>query len=141
MAIKGRNTKWLTMPLVALFILFSTGAAAAPDCHIELITPPTIQSEVAHSHSAHPHTQSNPIATTSASNPLGTLLSVGSTLGNEICVVVGFTVLLFLRFARTAKSIPATTLFSPQRYQLPYFLSNNLGYLNLNHLQLGIIRI
>ena len=131
----------LVVPLAALFLLFSTGAAAAPDCHIESTVQPTSQSQVVHSHTGHPHSHSPQITTSAASTSNETLLSVGSTLNNEICVVVGFIVLLLLRYSRATRSMLTTKQFSIPRYQLPLFRSKNLGHLNLNHLQLGIIRI
>lgn len=141
MSLKGIKAKWLAVPLAALFLLFSTGAAAAPDCHIESTVQPTSQSQVVHSHTGHPHSHSPQITTSAASTSNETLLSVGSTLNNEICVVVGFIVLLLLRYSRATKSMLTTKQFSLPRYQLPLYLSKNLGYLNLTHLQLGIIRI
>jgi hypothetical protein len=140
-SLKGIKAKWLAVPLAALFLLFSTGAAAAPDCHIESTVQSTSQSEVVHSHTGHPHSHSPQIITSAVSNSQETLLSVGSTLSSEICVVVGFIVLLLLRFSRAIRSTLTAKQFSLPRYQVPLFLSKNLGYLNLNHLQLGIIRI
>lgn len=141
MAAKGRRAKWLAVPLATLFLLFSTGAAAAPECHIASKVQPTSHSEVIHSHSGHPHSHSYLTTTNAALNPMETLLSVGSTLGNELCIAVGFIVLLFLRFYRVAKSRFTVKKFSLPGYLLPQFLSKNISYLNLNHLQLGIIRI
>ena len=141
MLIKSQKARWLAVPLAALFLLFSTGAAAAPVCHIESTVQSTSFSGPVHNHSAHPHSHSSQITSSAVSNSQETLLSVGSTLNNEICVFIGFIVLLLLRFSRVTRSMLATKPFSQPRYQLPLFLSKNLGYLNLNHLQLGIIRI
>jgi len=141
MSIKGLKARWLAVPLAALFLLFSTGAAAAPDCHVASTVQPTSQSEAVSSHAGHPHSHSPQITTSAALNSQETLFSVGSTLNSEICVVVGFIVLLLLRFSRAIRSMLTTKQFFLPRYQLPLFLSKNLGYLNLNHLQLGIIRI
>ena len=135
------KARWLAVPLAALFLLFSTGAAAAPDCHIESTVQATSQSEVVHSHTGQPHSHSSQITTSAASNSKETLLSVGSNLNNEICIVVGFIVLLLLRYSRAMRSMLTIKQSSLPRYQLPLFLSKNLSYLNLNHLQLGIIRI
>jgi hypothetical protein len=135
------RAKWLAVPLAALFLLFSTGAAVAPDCHLESTVQPTNQTEVIHSHTGHPHSHSPQITTSAASNSNETLLSVGSALNTEICIVVGFIVLLLLRYSRATRSMLTTKQFSLPIYQLPLFLSKNLGYLNLNHLRLGIIRI
>ena len=141
MALKGSRAKWLAVPLAALFLLFSTGAAAAPECHVTSTVQSTGQSEQVHSHSGHPHSHSHQTTTSVASNLPVMLLSLGSTLSSETCVVVGFIVLLLLRFSRPIRSTLTAKRFSLPRYQLPLFLSKNLSYLNLNHLQLGIIRI
>ncbi len=141
MLLKGMKAKWLTVPLAALFLFFSTGAAATPDCHIEQTVQPTSKSEVVYSHTGHMHSHSPQITTSAALNSQEVLLSVGSILNNEICIVVGFIVLLLLRFARATRSILTTKQFSLPRYLQPFALSRNLGYLNLTHLKLGIIRI
>ncbi len=141
MSLKGIKAKWLAVPLAALFLLFSTGAAAAPDCHIDSTVQSTNQTVVVHSHTGHPHSHSPQITTSAASNSNETLLSVGRNLNKEICIVFGFIVLLLLRYSRATRSMLTTRQFSLPRYKLPLFLSKNLGYLNLNHLQLGIIRI
>ena len=141
MSAKGLKARWLAVSLAALFLLFSTGAAAAPDCHVASTVQPTSQSEAVSSHAGHTHSHSPQITTSAALNSQETLFSVGSTLNSEICVVVGFIVLLLLRFSRAIRSMLTTKQFFLPRYQLPLFLSKNLSYLNLNHLQLGIIRI
>ena len=141
MSAKGLKARWLAVSLAALFLLFSTGAAAAPDCHVASTVQPTSQSEAVSSHAGHPHSHSPQITTSAALNSQETLFSVGSTLNSEICVVVGFIVLLLLRLSRAIRSMLTTKQFFLPRYQLPLFLSKNLSYLNLNHLQLGIIRI
>ena len=141
MLLKGMKARWLAVPLAALFLLFSTGAAAAPDCHVASTVQPTSQSEAVSSHAGHTHSHSPQIITSAVSNSQETLLSVGSTLSSEICVVVGFIVLLLLRFSRVTKLIFTTNQFSLSRYQIPLLLSRNPGHLNLTHLQLGIIRI
>ena len=141
MALKGSRAKWLAVPLAAFFLLFSTAAAAAPECHVTSTVQSTDQSEQVHSHLGHPHSHSHQTTTSVASNLPVMLLSLGSTLSSEICVVVGFIVLLLLRFSRPIRSTLTAKRFSLPRCQLPLFLSKNLSYLNLNHLQLGIIRI
>jgi len=141
MSLKGMKTRWLALPLTALFLLFSTGAAAAPDCHVESTTQSANKPEAVSSHTGHSHSHSPQVTSSPVSYSQETLLSLASTLNNEICVVVGFIVLLLLRFSRVAKSSLAAKQFSLPRYQSPLFLPKNLSYLNLNHLQLGIIRI
>lgn len=141
MFLKGMKTRWLALPLSAFFLFLSTGAAAAPDCHIESTVQPTSQSEAVHSHSAHPHSHPAQVTSSAVLNSQETRLSLGGIFSDEICIVIGFIVLLLLRFSLLARSNIAAKPLSPQSYQLPLFLSKNLGYLNLNHLQLGIIRI
>lgn len=141
MLFKGMKAKWLAVPLAALFLLFSTGAAAAPDCHVASTVQPTGQSEAVSSHAGHTHSHSTQTTASAASNSQETFITVGSTLSSEICAVVGFIVLLLLRFSRAIRSTLTAKRFSLPRYQLPLFLSKNLSYLSLNHLQLGIIRI
>jgi len=141
MSLKGLKARWLGAILAALFLLFSTGAAAAPDCHVASTVQPTSQSEAVSSHAGHPHSHPPQITTSAASNSQETLFSGGSALNSEICVVVGFIVLLLLRFSRVIRSTLTAKQFSLPKYQIPLFLSKNQGYLNLNHLQLGIIRI
>ncbi len=137
----GSKLKLPAMALAALFLLFSTGAAAAPDCHVELVSKLSDNSEVAHNQDTHSHSDSSAVTRSAFSISQTTLLSMGGTLSNEICVAVGFIVLLLLRFSRAIRSTLTAKRFSLPRYQVPLFLSKNLGYLNLNHLQLGIIRI
>jgi hypothetical protein len=135
------KAKWVTVPLAALFLLFSTGSAVAPDCHIESTVQPTAKSEADHSHTGHTHSHSPQITTSAASYSQEALLSFGSFLNNEVCIVVGFIVLLLLRFSRATRSMLTTKQFSLPRYLQPFAVSRNLGYLNLTHLKLGIIRI
>jgi hypothetical protein len=141
MSLNGMKARWLVVPLTSLFLLFSSSAAVAPDCHIETTVQTASKSAVVHDHSAHQHSHSTQIITSAVSNSQETLLSAGSILNNEICIVVGFIVLLLLRFSRPVRSILTTKQFSLPRYLLPLFISKNLSYLNLTHLKLGIIRI
>jgi hypothetical protein len=77
MLLKGMKARWLAVPLAALFLLFSTGAAAAPDCHVASTVQPTSQSEAVSSHAGHTHSHSPQIATSAASNSQETLLLCG----------------------------------------------------------------
>lgn len=141
MSLKGIRTRWLVAPLAALFLLFSTGAAATPECHFGSTAKPTNNSEVVNSHAGHSHSHSTQVTSGAVSISEEAFLAAGSMLSKEFCAVVGFIVLLLLRFTRTARSALTTKQFSPPRYQLSLFLAKNLGYLNLTHLKLGIIRI
>jgi hypothetical protein len=135
------KARWLVAPFAALILLFSAGAAAAPECHIEP-TAETVNPAALHqNHSAIPHDHSAQVAHSSFAMPQDVIGSLGGTLSNEICVVVGFIVLLLLRFSRLLQSNLNVMKISAPEYLLPTFISKNLGYLNLTHLKLGIIRI
>lgn len=141
MSLRVVKARWLVAPLTAFFLLFSGGAAAAPDCHIEAAAPVKNGSVVAHEHSAAPHSHSHQSASSVVSTAQELIVTAGSGLNNEMCVVVGFIVLLLLRFSRVANSIFTIQRIPQPRYLQPFSLSRNLGYLNLTHLKLGIIRI
>jgi hypothetical protein len=135
------KARFIVLPLAVFFLLLSGGAAAAPDCHIESTTQTQSKSVGSHNHSASPHNHSHEVASVANLNSQATLLSEGGSLNNEMCVAIGFIVLLLFRFLRVTKSIFTVKQHSRPRYLLPQFLSKNLSYLNLTHLQLGIIRI
>ena len=133
--------RWLVMPLVAIFLLFSTGAAAAPDCHIESTGLTNSKSAPTHNHAGLAHDHSYQSASTAVSGIKGLNLLADKALENEMCFVVGFLVLLLFRFLRIKKSTFVIEKISQSRFVLPVFISKHLGYLNLTHLQMGIIRI
>lgn len=142
MMLKVVKARLVVLPLVALFFLLGGGAAAAaPDCHIESITQTQSKSAQSHSHSESHHSHAHEVTSVAVPNTQVMLLSVGGSLKNEICVAIGFIVLLLFRFLRVTKSLFAVRPLSRPRYLLPFLLSKNLRYLNLTHLQLGIIRI
>jgi hypothetical protein len=129
------------VPLAALFLLFSAGAAAAPECHIEPTVATVNPAAVHQDHSAIPHDHSPQVARSSIAMPQEVIRALGGSLSNEICVVVGFIVLLLLRFSRYLQSKLNVIKISPPKYLLPTSISKNLSFLNLTHLKLGIIRI
>ncbi|MFM1758544.1 MAG: hypothetical protein RL193_1121 [Actinomycetota bacterium] len=130
--------------LAALFLVFSTGTAVAPECHLGSLVPKSIQNEVVQSnsgHQGHSHSHSHLLNSSAALNSQAAFLLSDSVLNSEICVVVGFIVLLLLRFSFASKLNFKRKQYSLPRYQLPLILSKNLGYLNRTHLRLGVIRI
>jgi len=137
-AVKGR---WLVLPFAAFILLFSAGAAVAPECHVESTTQTPIQAAPIHSHSGVPHDHSTQSDRSLLTSSLEKNTSAGSGLNKEICFVVGFIVLLLLRFSRFFRSIFRASRISWPRLVQPLSLSKNLGYLHLTHLKLGIIRI
>lgn len=141
MLFRVAKVRWLAVPLVAFFLLFSVGAAAAPDCHIESAAPTKSNSVLGHNHSAAPHSHSHQSTSSLVSKAQEALVASGSALNNEICFIVGFIVLLLLRFPHFTRSIFSIERNPRPRYLQPMCLSKNLSYLNLTHLKLGIIRI
>lgn len=131
--------RWLVTPLAALFLLFSGGAAIAPECHIVPVDTGMSQASTSSAHSSHSHSH-GPV-NTAASTFTEPILSLGGVLNKEICVIVGFIVLLLLRFARVAKSSFSLTRVSNLFRSAHRLLAENLEHLQLSHLQLGVIRI
>ena len=135
------NKRWLVVPLTAFLLISTGGAAVASDCHVESAAPKKSSSAAPHSHSAAPHSHSHQLDSSAVSNTQVTLVASGSALNNEICFIVGFIVLLLLRYVHLPRSIFRVGRILWPRYLQPFILTKNLGYLNLTHLQLGIIRI
>jgi hypothetical protein len=133
--------RWLVMPLVAIFLLFSTGAAAATDCHIESSINTNGTSVPTHNHSGLDHKHSHLSASAAASGAQSLNVLADKALENEICFVIGFIVLLLFRFLQHKRVNYTEEKISLPRFILQPFVSKNLGYLNLTHLKLGIIRI
>jgi hypothetical protein len=139
MLFEAAKKRWLVVPLAALFLVSSGGAAVAPDCHIVETKQTQVQSAATSSHSSHTHSH-EPTASP-PSQALEPLLTLGGTLSNEVCFIVGFIVLLLLRFARGTRS-SFNQIRIARQLQLPSRLPiSHLGYLKLTHLTLGIIRI
>ena len=141
MLLRGVKARLVILPFAVLFLLFSASPAAAPDCHIESMAQSSNISVIPNSHAAHTHDHSHQLVSPAVSTSQDTVVSAGSGLNNEICFVVGFIVLLLLRFLRVKKPTFLAKQISQLKFLLPQLQSKNLSYLNLNHLQLGIIRI
>ena len=135
------NKRWLVVPLTAFLLISTGGAAVASDCHVESAAPTKSSSAPPHSHSSAPHSHSHQPDSSAVSNTQVTLVASGSALNNEICFIVGFIVLLLLRYVHLPRTIFRVGRILWPRYLQPFILTKNLGYLNLTHLQLGIIRI
>ena len=135
------RARLIVLPLAVLFLVFSAGAAAAPDCHIEATPQTNNQSASPHMHSGIPHDHSPQAATTSVSSSQAINVSATNALNYELCFVVGFIVLLSIRFLRVKSSKFTLQQISRPKFLLPPLLSKNLGYLNLTHITLGVIRV
>lgn len=141
MLLSAVKKRWLVAPLAALFLIFSGGAAVAPDCHIATSEKIENQSLVTYSHSSASHTHSHGSATTLPSSLTEPLLALGGSISNEVCFIVGFIVLLLLRFARGAKPDFTFIRMARSLAVLPQLVTRRVNNLNLTHLQLGVIRI
>jgi len=141
MLLNAVKKRWLVAPLAALFLIFSGGAAVAPDCHIVATNQTQEQSIATSAHSSHSHAHSHEPAASLPSKSLEPVLALGGSLSNEVCFIVGFIVLLLLRFARGARSNFNVIRIARRVQLLPQILTSHLGYLKLTHLTLGIIRI
>lgn len=141
MTLRVFTKRGLVAPLAALFLIFSGGAAVAPDCHVA--TTEQIKSQSLHTDTPTSvgHTHSHGPTTTMPSNLQVPLLTLGGGLSNDICFIVGFIVLLLLRFISGARSNLASFRFARRLNVQPRLITRKLANLNLTHLQLGIIRI
>ena len=141
MLLRAVKKRWLVAPLAALFLIFNGGAAVAPDCHIVATNQNQDLSAATSSHSSHSHKHSHEPAASLPSQALDPLLTLGGSLSDEMCFIVGFIVLLLLRFARGARSSFNVIRIARRMQLLPQILTSHIGYLKLTHLTLGIIRI
>ena len=141
MLLRDMKARLIILPFAVLLLLFSASPAAAPDCHVESMAQSPNISALQHSHAAQTGDHSHQLTSTAVSTSQESIVSAGSALNNEICFVVGFIVLLLLRFLRLKRPTFLVKQISQMRFLLPEVQSKNLSYLNLNHLQLGIIRI
>jgi hypothetical protein len=141
MLLRSVKARLVILPFAVLFLLFSASPAAAPDCHIESLAQSPNISVLPHSHAVQSHDHSHQLTSPAVSTSQETVVSAGSGINNEICFVVGFIVLLLLRFLHLKRPTFLVKQISQMRFLLPELQSKNLSYLNLNHLQLGIIRI
>lgn len=139
MLLKLAKKRWLVAPLAALFLIFSAGAAVAPDCHVTVVNNGKAEQVSADTHSSHAHAHGPTIAP--PSNLVAPLITIGGVLNNEVCFIIGFIVLLLLRFARGAKGRFSINAIAPQPGPLPRLISRDLSFLKITHLKLGIIRI
>lgn len=141
MLLKGMKRNWLVVPLAALILLFTAGAAIAPDCHLGSAPQTPTQSGALHTHSGVPHDHSSQPGRLLLSSPLEVSALAHGVLEEEMCFIVGFIVLLLLRFSRLLRSVSNVKGNQWPRLVTAFFRFQNLSYLNLTHLQLGIIRI
>lgn len=141
MLLRVFKKRGLVAPLAALFLIFSGGAAVAPDCHIAATNQSENQTLLIERHSSVAHTHSHEPSTAIPSKLQEPLLTLGGSLSNDMCFIVGFIVLLLLRFISGARSNRDSIRIAHRRIVQPRLITRKLTHLNLTHLQLGIIRI
>lgn len=134
MLLGAMKTRLVALPLAALFLLFSGGAAVAPTCHIDAAAQP-------HAHSAGSHAHSQEAATPLISKDQGVQVLGGQGISYEICAALGFIVLLVIRFLRIKSLTSIIRRYSQFRALALQAISQRLSLITLTHLQLGIIRI
>ena len=138
---RNARLRWLVVPLAAFFLLFSGSIAVAPDCHIESAAPTKNSSTSDHNHSAVPHSHADQPTGSTVSSAQDALAASGSALNSEICFIIGIVVLLLLRYFHLTRPISSLERVLWPKFHRPFTSSKNPSYLNLTHLQLGIIRI
>ena len=116
MLLKLMKRRLVVLPLATFFLLFSGGAAVAPECHIEMTSHTHVASVTPHSHST-------------------------PAIDYELCLTIGFVALLIFRFLQVKRSSLTLMRITLPMRMLPPIRSLNLSFLNLTHLQLGIIRV
>ena len=123
--------KRLSLPFALLFVLLSGGVAIVESCHTQITSEiSTVVSSVIHSHPDGPHSHS---VSTPKSEPLGTTY--------EACFAIGFVVLLFIRFFKLKLQFLRVRSVELLKLKIMNFQEISASYLNLDHIQLGIIRI
>ena len=123
--------KRLSLPFALLFVLLNGGVAIVESCHTQINSAvSTAVSSVIHSHpdGSHSHSVSTP-----KSEPLGTTY--------EACFAIGFVVLLFIRFFKLKFQFLRFRNIELLKIKISNFQRITSNYLNLDHIQLGIIRI
>jgi len=141
MLLRVVRARLIVLPLAVLFLVFSASSAASPDCHVGTTAQTNIQSAPPHMHSGVPHNHSPQAASTAVSGSQAIDISATNALNYELCFVVGFIVLLSIRFLRVKRPKFTLRQISRPRFLLPPLLLKNLSYLNLTHLTLGVIRV
>lgn len=125
------SLKRLSLPLALLFALLSGGVAIVESCHTQISSEiTTVVSSVIHSHpdSSHSH-----LASTPTSQPLGTTY--------EACFAIGFVVLLFIRFYKLKLQYLRIRSAELLKMKIVNYQEITSNFLNLSHIQLGVIRI
>lgn len=123
---RALRSRFFVLSFAALLLLLGGGAVAVQSCHSETITHNHVESSLTHSHDA---------------NLIGSLDSNKLGVNFEVCFAIGFLVFLILRFVRIG-----TTSSKLLDYEFPdikqtFQIFYKPWFLNLTHLQLGVIRV
>ena len=125
------SLKRLSLPFALLFVLLSGGVAIVESCHTQISSEiSTVVSSVIHSHPDGSHSH---LASTPTTEPLGTTY--------EACFAIGFVVLLFIRFFKLKLQHLRVRSVELLKMKIMNFQEVTASYLNLSHIQLGVIRI
>jgi hypothetical protein len=134
MLLQRLGSRLLVIPMASIFLFFGGSTAYAPDCHIEPVA-------TAHDHSASAHTHSHEPVTYTALNSTVIDSAKSTTVNYEMCFAVGFIVLLLFRKSRGglfSSNVKKLTFSKVQPLKTAY---QALGFTNLTHLKLGVIRV
>ena len=134
MLMRALGSRYLVLPFAALLLLFSGGAAAVQDCHIESVNhiAPVNPNHI-HADHSHAHTHENRTSSTSATK--------SQNFNLEFCFAVGFMVLLIFRFAHLKLILNKLIAFEFPKIRAVVVNINRPWLSNFTHLQLGIIRV
>jgi hypothetical protein len=123
--------KRLSLPFALLFVLLSGGVAIVENCHTQINSEiGAINSTVIHTHTDGSH---NHAASKHASEPLSN--------SYEACFAIGFVVLLFIRFFKLKLQLLKFRSLEYINLKIVNFQNATSHLINLNHIQLGVIRI
>lgn len=123
--------KRLSLSFALLIALLGSGVTVFESCHTQIGSQiNTVVGKVFHSHSEGSHAHTAP---TSKSDPIDTSFGV--------CFAIGFVALLLLRFFRLKLQVFRVKSVELLKMKIANFQRITGNFLNLDHIQLGIIRI
>ena len=126
MLLRVLRSRCFALSFAALLLLLGGGVAAIQNCHSET----TVQS---HSHSDHVHSHEIPTS--------GLVDSKREGFDLQVCIALGFIVLLMFRFTRLHSASLKLLDYKFPDLRHVFLNLNRTWFLNLTHLQLGVIRV
>ena len=131
MNFRALTSKHVVLPLAALYLLLSVGGAVVQKCHTDVAAVIHTHLDGSH-HAAHTDSAPGSANTSSDSSP---------SVGYEVCFAVSFIVLLLIHFFKLRTDISNFRVVKLIKQRIARLVQLPLGYLSVNHLKLGIIRI